>query len=311
MPQFRFVARNTEGKLIDGLLDCNDRSAAIRQVEQQRCVPIKIEAVTSASTSNGSATKTSEPSASPAKNSGAARVDAMSHGQQYLFTEQLANLLGAGITLDEALGILVRRLKHPRLHGISLGLHQALVDGRSLSQALKDYPKIFSPLYVNLVAAGEVSGQLGDILKRLVKHLADVKGLTERVQQALLYPALLVLAGIGLVIVFMTQMVPKLVGFFKETGRELPTSTRALLEIDHLMMTYWWLALLIGIGLMSLFKVFTRNPEGRYAWDTLSVESARVGSRIYSLPLLTAQFSRTMGNVFPSKMAWSCCARSS
>ena len=295
MPQFRFVARNTEGKLIDGLLDCNDRSAAIRQVEQQRCVPIKIEAVTSASTSNGSATKTSEPSASPAKNSGAARVDVMSHGQQYLFTEQLANLLGAGITLDEALGILVRRLKHPRLHGISLGLHQALVDGRSLSQALKDYPKIFSPLYVNLVAAGEVSGQLGDILKRLVKHLADVKGLTERVQQALLYPALLVVAGIGLVIVFMTQMVPKLVGFFKETGRELPASTRALLEIDHLLMTYWWLGLAHGIGLMSLFKVFTRNPDGRYAWDTflwnLPGYSRIIRYRFY------AQFSRTMGTL--------------
>ena len=72
------------------------------------------------------------------------------------------------MTLDEALGILEKRLKQPKLHGLSQGLHRALVDGRSLSQALRDYPRIFSPLYVNLVSAGEASGALPEILKRLV-----------------------------------------------------------------------------------------------------------------------------------------------
>ncbi len=287
--------------MIDGLLNCNDRSAAIRQVEQQRCVPIKIEPVASAVSSNGNGSAKSETnssaSTSPSKSSSPASgpVDTLSHAQQYLFTEQLANLLGAGITLDEALGILVRRMKHPKLHGLADGLHRALVDGRSLSQALRDYPKIFSPLYYNLVAAGEASGALGDILKRLVRHLADVKGLKERVQQALLYPALLVVAGIVLVIVFMTQMVPKLLAFFKDTGGTLPASTRALLEFNHLFMSYWWLAGLIIFGIYSLFKVFTRSPSGRKAWDAflwrLPIYSRVIRFRFF------AQFSRTMGTL--------------
>src|SRR5690606_1652685 len=215
MPQFRYVARNSEGKLVDGVVTCNDRAAAIRQVEQQRFVPIKIESVAAANgrTTGPAATKTAPPKAPARASADAAKapvnagpVETMSHAQQYLFTEQLSHLLGSGMTLDEALNILVRRMKHPRLQGLSQGLHRALVDGRSLSQALRDYPKIFSPLYVNMVAAGEASGALSDILKRLALHLGSIKALRDRVQQALLYPALLVIAGIALVVIFMTVM---------------------------------------------------------------------------------------------------------
>jgi len=300
MPQFRFVARNSEGKLTDGVVTCNDRAAAIKHVEQQKCVPIKIEAVAAGGTSSEpkkDSRKTLEKrtSGTLAKPEPIEPVTVMSHAHQYLFTEQLANLVGAGVTLDEALGILVRRMKQPRLHGLSSGLHRALVDGRSLSQALRDYPRIFSPLYINMVAAGEASGALGDILKRLVRYLADVKGLRDRVQQALLYPAVLILVGILLVIVFMTQMVPKLTGFFKDTGQALPASTQALITIDHILVNYWWLGILAIFGILGLFKVLTRSPEGRKAWDTfiwkLPLYSLVIRYRFY------AQFARTLGTL--------------
>ena len=299
MPEFRFVARNSEGKLTDGVITCNDRAAAIRQVEQQKCVPIKIEAV-AATNSKGTAASDKKAADKPASStskpaSSGQPVTTLSHSHQYLFTEQLANLVGAGITLDEALGILVRRMRQPALHDLSQALHRGLVDGRSLSQALRDYPKIFSPLYVNMVAAGEASGALGDILKRLVRYLADIKGLRDRVQQALLYPAVLVFVGIILVIVFMTQMVPKLTGFFKDTGQALPPSTQALITINHLIVSYWWLAIFFGFGLVSLFKIFTRSQEGRKAWDTflwkLPLYSLVIRYRFY------AQFARTLGTL--------------
>ncbi len=311
MPQFRFVARNSEGALVDGILNCNDRAAAIREVEQKKCVPIRIEAVAAAATgaTNGSVSKSATvsksapaPKSAPTKNNAkspavvtSGPVEVMSHAQQYLFTEQLANLIGAGITLDESLSILVRRMKEPRLHGLAQGLHRSLVDGRSLSQALKDYPKIFTPLYVHMVAAGEESGALGDILKRLVRYLSDVKGLKERVQQALLYPAFLVLAGIALVIIFMTQMVPRLLSTFKETGQTLPASTQLLIKMNNLIVGYWWAGLMIIAGLYFAFKVFTRSSEGRYAWDgftwRLPLYGLIIRGRFY------AQFARTMGTL--------------
>ncbi|MEA3210436.1 MAG: ral secretion pathway protein [Chthoniobacter sp.] len=300
MPQFRYVARKPDGKLIDGVLNCNDRSAAIAEVEKQGGVPIKIEPVTatasttkSESSKSGKVVKTGGTTAPPP--SPATAGTTLGTTQQYLFTEQLAHLLTAGMTLDEALGILVRRMKHPKLQSISQGLHRALVDGRSLSQALRDYPRIFSPLYVNLVSAGEVSGALPEILKRLVAHLSDVKSLRDRVQQALVYPAVLVVAGTGLIIVFMTVMVPKLTGFFRGTGQPLPQATQLLVTANEMLVRYWWVALLAGGALYTLFKVFTRSPEGRRAWDyftwRIPVYSRIIRYRFY------AQFARTLGTL--------------
>ena len=199
------------------------------------------------------------------------------------------------MTLDEALGILVKRLKQPRLQGLSQALHQGLIDGRSLSQSMREFPKIFSPLYVNMVSAGEVSGALSDILKRLVVHLADVKALRDRVQQALIYPALLVVAGIGLIIVFMTVMVPQLTGFFTQTGQPLPAPTRILLESNRILTHYWWVGVLVIGAAYMTFKAYTRTQEGRKAWDAfvwrIPVFSMVIRYRYY------AQFARTLGTL--------------
>ncbi len=308
MPDFRFVARSSSGQLLDGTVSAPDRAAAIVQVEKKGAVPISITPVEAAAASSpGKATSkapdkslTKAPAKSPSPKAAAPEVEAgavnsLSHAHRHLFTEQLAHLLGAGMTLDEALGVLVRRLKQPNLQALSKGLHRALVDGRSLSQALRDYPRIFSPLYVNLVSAGEASGSLAEILRRLVAYLADVKALRDRVKQALLYPAVLVVAGIGLIITFMTVMVPKLTGFFKGTGQPLPGATRLLVNANAVIVNYWWVGVLAGAGAFAGFKAFTSRPEGRLAWDAfmwrLPLYSRIVRYRFY------AQFARTLGTL--------------
>jgi type II secretory pathway component PulF len=294
MPQFRYTARKADGKLIDGVISCNDRTSAIMQVESQGGVPIRIEPVDAGAKTSSSSSPSSRaaPQSTPVSSG---PVQTLAHTHLYLFTEQLAHLLSAGMTLDEALGILVRRLKHPRLQGLSQALHQGLIDGRSLSQSMRDFPKIFSPLYVNMVSAGEVSGALSEILRRLVVHLSDVKALRDRVQQALIYPAVLAVAGVGLVIVFMTVMVPQLTGFFKESGQPLPTPTRILLEINGLTTHYWWVGVCLAVGAYSAFKAFTRSQEGRKAWDTfiwrIPVFSLVIRYRYF------AQFARTLGTL--------------
>jgi type II secretory pathway component PulF len=293
MPQFRFVAKDAEGKVVDGVITCNDRAAAIRQVEKERGFPIKIEPISTAVDKKGSGQGDSSPVVERAVV--APGVNTLTHSQLHLFTEQLGHLLSSGMTLDEALGVLVKRMKHPKLGGIARALHQALVDGRSLSQALREFPRIFSPLYINMVSAGEASGALAEILRRLVMHLADIKALRDRVQQALVYPAILVFAGILLIAVFMTVVVPQLTSFFTKTGQELPTPTKILLAAHHLVTHYWWVAILAGIGATMLFKIFTRTAEGRHAWDAV----------VWRMPLISslfrhrfyAQFARTLATL--------------
>jgi type II secretory pathway component PulF len=286
MPQFSYRARNSQGGLVEGVLDCADRSIAIRQIELQQCVPVRIELL-------GAEPKTvAATSAAPAAPTQNLKIP---HGQLLIFTEQLAHLLQAGMTLDEALSILEKRLKQPRVQQMTHTLHQALIDGRSFSQALSELPRIFPPLYVNLVAAGEASGSLPQILLRLVKHLMQAKELRDRVQQALIYPAFLALAGAILVTIFITFMVPQLTGFMAQTGGALPLPTRILLQIHHAITGYWWAGALGIVGAIIGFRTLVRSQEGRLAWDRFRLMIPGYGGVIRHR--YYAQFSRTMGTL--------------
>ena len=296
MPQFRYTARRPDGQMAQGVVDANDRAGAVLQVEQQRCIPIKIEAVGAAPVAAGRAKTARREGGKAAPSPGAENAaQTLSLSNQFLFTEQLGHLLSSGMTLDEALEIMVKRLKQPGLQGLCRTLHQGLVDGQSLSQAMRAYPKVFSPLYVNMISAGEVSGALPTILKRLVGYLADVKALRDRVQEALIYPAVLVVVGLALIVVFMTVMVPRLTGFFAQTGSALPTPTRILLGVNALITGYWWVAVLAVALLIGLFKMLTRDDAGRQAWDRFRWRIPGYGHivryRFY------AQFARTLGTL--------------
>jgi len=289
MPQFSYRARNPQGELVEGVLECADRTIAIHQIEQKRCIPIRIEAIGGRPESADKKETTARIAPTPAQSL------KIPQAQLLIFTEQLAHLLQAGMTLDEGLSILEKRFKQPRVQQMTRGLHQALIDGRSFSQALREHPRIFPPLFVNLVAAGEASGALSEILLRLVKHLMQAKDLRDRVQQALIYPAFLAIAGTALITVFITFMVPQLQGFMMQIGGGLPLATRILMEINHVLVTYWWLGLLIAIGIAVGFRAFVRTEEGRLTWDRFRLKIPGYGRviryRYY------AQFSRTLGTL--------------
>ena len=122
-----------------------------------------------------------------------------------------------------------------------------------------------------------------------------MKALRDRVQEALVYPAVLVTAGIGLIIVFMTVMVPQLTGFFTQTGQTLPLPTRILLGTNHLIVGYWWAALLIAGAIYGTQKLYTRTEEGRRSWDAWLLRVPGYG--IITRYRFYAQFSRTLGTL--------------
>jgi len=286
VPEFAYRARNAQGNLVEGVLDCPDRAVAIRQIELQQCIPIRIDLV-------GAELKINRRNvAAPARATQSLKIP---YGQLLVFTEQLAHLLQAGMTLDEGLSILEKRLKQPRVQQMTHALHQALIDGRSFSQSLSEFPRIFPPLYVNMVAAGEASGALSQILLRLVKHLMQTKDLRDRVQQALIYPAFLALAGAILITVFITFMVPQLTGFMSQTGGALPLPTRILVHIHHAITGYWWIGALLVVGVIVGFRAFVRSDEGRTAWDRFRLVIPGYGRIIRHRHY--AQFARTLGTL--------------
>ncbi len=287
MPQFSYRARNAQGGLVEGVLNVADRSVAIRQIEQQNCIPIRIEAMTT-----GPQVVDGKPAVAVAAPTQNLKIP---HGQLLIFTEQLGHLLKAGMTLDESLGVLEKRLKHTRVQQMTHALHQALIDGRSFSQALRDFPRIFPALYVSMVGAGEASGALPEILSRVVEHLMQAKNLRDRVQQALIYPAFLAFAGAALITIFITFMVPQLTTFMSQIGGALPLPTRILLGANHLIVGYWWVFVLLVLGGIVGFRAFVRTEEGQLTWDRFRLVIPGYG-RI-RLHQYYAQFSRTLGTL--------------
>ncbi len=290
MPQFSYRARNAQGALVEGTLECPDRSVAIRQIEQLAYIPIRIDVV-----STQPQLVKGAPAAVLATAAVATRSLKIPHTQLLIFTEQLAHLLQAGMTLDEGLAVLQKRLKHPRVQQMTAALHQALVDGRSFSQALRDFPRIFPAIYVNLIAAGEASGALPDILRRLVEHLQQAKALRDSVQQALIYPAFLAFAGAVLMTIFITFMVPQLTQFMSQNGGELPLPTRMLVAFHHALTTYWWVAVVVVVGTAIAIRAFARTDEGRVTLDRLRLSIPGYGRIIKHR--YYAQFSRTLGTL--------------
>src|SRR5207248_3094341 len=146
-----------------------------------------------------------------------------------------------------------------------------------------------------MVTAGEASGALSDILLRLVRHLTQAKELRDRVQQALIYPAILAIAGLVLITVFITFMVPQLTGFMSQNGGALPLPTRILLDLNHAITNWWWLGILIAVGISVGFRSWVHTSEGRITWDRFRLKLPGYGRivrhRYY------AQFSRTLGTL--------------
>lgn len=134
-----------------------------------------------------------------------------------------------------------------------------------------------------------------EILHRLVKHLMQAKTLRDRVQQALIYPAFLAVAGAALITAFITFMVPQLTQFMAQNGGVLPLPTRILMEVHHVITTYWWVAILVVVGAIAAWRAFVRTDEGRMSWDrfrlTIPGYGRVVKHRYY------AQFSRTLGTL--------------
>ncbi|MEP6811338.1 MAG: type II secretion system F family protein, partial [Chthoniobacterales bacterium] len=143
--------------------------------------------------------------------------------------------------------------------------------------------------------AGEASGALPDILKRLVEHLMQAKNLRDSVQQALIYPAFLALAGAALMTIFITYMVPQLTNFMSQNGGTLPLPTRMLVSFNHLLTTWWWLAVALVVAGVVGLRAFVRSDEGRTAWDRFRISAPGYGRIIKHR--YYAQFSRTLGTL--------------
>ena len=284
MPSFLYEAVSRAGERVRGELVAQNRAEAFRKLDRDRLQPIKIE-------EKDGATSSAQPVGQPRL---LTKVS-LSRGQVILFTEELSDLLDAGLQIEQALRVMEARKELSKIKQIAAALRQRVREGSSLSNALRQVSSSFGDLYCNLVSAGEISGSLPELLKRQAAFLATIDDLQKRVVSALIYPAMIFVLGLGLIFLFMTYLVPQMTVLFEKTGKNVPFLTRLLIEVSAFFSHYWW-AILASVALASFgFWQLIRHPRGKKWWHRVQLKIPVFGSvlrgRFY------AQFAQTLSNL--------------
>ena len=297
MPQFSYKARKRSGELVEGVLEVPDRSAALMQIQRSGLFPVavadsKAGAITAAKKDKGVNLAAFLPTSMQAS---LARKRKPKLQELATFTTQLANLLNSGMPLTVALN----SMTHLETKGIpaevSRSLKQEVTEGRALSDAMSRQSEIFSDLYVNMVRAGEQSGSLVPVLRRMATHFQQFADVQATFKSAMIYPIMVICVGCGLVAFFMTVMMPKFIVIFDGFHIQLPLPTRMLIATSDLFTAYWWLMGLILMALVVLFKRFQSSQAGGRKLDEWQMKLPVFG-KVVKMNLF-GQFARTLGTL--------------
>jgi type II secretory pathway component PulF len=302
MPQFAYKARRRSGETVSGVLDVPDRSAALAQMERLGLFPIMIDA-----SAKGTAAAVAAAEARPAGASSftnllpaSARAALQRKRKPKLqelatFTTQMANLLNSGMPLTVALNSMTHLESKGIASDVSIQRKQEVMEGRSLSDAMAKQPRVFSDLYVNMVRAGESSGALVEVLRRMASHFQQFAEVQGKFATAMIYPAMVCLVGVGLVLFFIYFMLPHFIDMFKGFNIELPLPTKMLIAMGFFFTHYWWALILMAVAIVILFRRFQTSATGRAKLDKWKM-SAPVFGKVVKLNLF-AQFSRTLATL--------------
>ena len=276
MAEFAYKATDSTGSPSTGRLTAHSRGEAYRLLRERGLQPVSVSSTDGSDTSKKSTTAANEP------------LPRLNTTQLLYFTEELAELLEAGLKLEGALKVIEQRQEKSGVQPIAARLRQRVRDGFSFSAALHDCGRTFDPLYCNLVAAGEASGALPQILKRQCAYLTLIQDLRSRVVSSLLYPAIVFTSAIVLMFVFLTFLVPQLSSLLGKTGQKLPLITQVLISTSQFCGQWWW-AIIAFIGLLVLLvRYAVRTPAGRDWWHQTMLSLPVVG------PVLQAKFFAEM-----------------
>ena len=301
MPAFSYKALGANGAVQTGQVDAGDRTEALRLLDRKGLQPVSLSHATSEAPKKAAPKPKAKArpvarSAEQAENSSPDGELKLKRQEVVLFTEELSDMLSAGLQLEPALRAMENRQELGSLKDVAVRIRHLVRDGTNFSIALKRVSPSFGPLYCSLAAAGEASGALDTILKRQAHYLKTLAELQSRLILAMIYPAFLVLAGVGVTIVFVTILIPQLTQLIESApGGKLPGPIQLMVVVTDHFAAFWYVYAILLVAGGLFFKAWKDNEENRPTWDrmklTLPMAGPVISSRFY------VQFLETMANL--------------
>ena len=275
MPAFRFEASSAEGRIERGVLDADSPRHARGLLRERGLVPLEVQPLQAQSGS---------------REVFAGRIRTL---ELALVTRQLASLLSARLPLERALGAVVEQAERTIVRERLASVRAEVLAGQTLAQALSRHPRDFPEVYRALVAAGEQSGDLAQVMQRLADYVESRSALGQRVTLAFTYPAIVTLVAAGVIIALLTYVVPQVVGVFAQTRQKLPFLTTALIAVSDFIRVWGFavLAALVALGFAA--RAALKAPAVQLAWHARLLRLPIAGRLIRGLN--TARFASTLG----------------
>ena len=279
MPQFKYEVKKSPGAVTSGVLEAESQRAAIARLRDMGYFPISIE-----------------------EYQGEEKKDTLRHAlvrirlrDRNLFFRQLANLIESGMPITRALGTLVEQTENPKLVAVIAGIREDVQKGSTFAEALERHPKIFPPMFCNMIRAGETGGMLEEVMWRIVAFGEQEEELRGKAFSAMIYPAFLLLVGSSAIFILISFVFPKFVTIFKDFNATLPWPTLVVMALCDFMGDFWWAVLLALAGVIVAVVSYVRTPAGRLNLDKFLLRVPAVSAVVQRYEM--AKFARTLGTL--------------
>lgn len=281
MASFNYKAVSNDGEVVQGVVEAQDRQAAVRQLQLKGQVPIRVE-------ESGQASRQGRRPVLQRKKVGLDQITA--------FTREMATLLKAGQPIDSAITILMSIAGEGSRFSEHLArIRDSLKSGHSFSDALAAEGGLFNDFYVQMVRAGETGGALESVLSRLTVHLERSKEVKDSLVSALIYPMILLFVALTSIMILMTYVIPQFSDLFEDMGQALPLSTQITMAVAAALQDYGWLMALAIVGLIFYFKWQLGRRETAKRWHARLLRLPLIGA--ITKQVEAARFCRTLGTL--------------
>ncbi|MBI4244690.1 MAG: type II secretion system F family protein [Planctomycetes bacterium] len=268
MPVFTYKALNSVGKEATGVLNADSPRDARLKLKSMNLFAVDIEPMVDVKT--GQLRSTSK---IPLVGKGRIKPDELA-----MLTRQIATMLQSGIQIMQALTALIEQLDNKRLRAVMLAVRERVAGGVAFSEALNAYPRYFDPLYVNMIKAGEASGNLDKIMIRISDYLLSSHRIQSKVKGALTYPIFIMIVAAGMVVFMLTFVLPQVTSVItSNTNARLPLPTEMLLAVSSFLSRFWWVIFAGIIALVLFIKGLKKTKEGRHMVDSLKMKIPFLG----------------------------------
>lgn len=278
MALFYYKALTSENKTVEGQMEAVSEAVVISKLQEMGYFPVSTQAVSDAESASKRLFKKD-----------------MSQSEVLLFTQKLAVMMKAGLTLDAALALLVETADSDRVKAVLEKVTVSIHNGVPLSDALQQASTSFDRFYMNTLRAGETAGSLNVVLARLASHLEHSQSVKKSVQSALVYPAILVAVAAITLIILLVYVVPQFQVLFEDMGQELPIPTQVVIAIADGIKHYGWIAVIILFTLGVFLKQTLRDTQKRVPIDKMVLRLPLVSGMVIRLEV--ARFSRTLATL--------------